>query len=265
MSELYLSTFAIEQAACYLVVCQDRIWLVEGEVPLASRAELGLPEPAEPLLRVGEHQGLPALLYPWPDVNDTPAGGEFVSLRSLLGQELFQLGGRALQLAHFQRTHRFCGQCGARTRMVQEEIAAHCDHCQHRAYPRLSPSMIVAVRRGNRLLLGRSPRHPEGLFSVLAGFAEPGESLEQTVAREVMEEVSVKVRNIRYHCSQNWPFPHSMMVGFLADYDSGEIQVDPLELEEARWFEVDRLPDIPREGTISRVLIDAMVAEIKGD
>ena len=132
-----------------------------------------------------------------------------------------------------------------------------CPECSLMSFPRISPSMIVAVTRGDELLMARGRHFPEGLYSVVAGFVEPGESLEQCVAREVMEETGLEIINIKYHSSQPWPFPHSLMVGFTADYAGGEINIDPKEIEDAGWYSADKLPErIPSKSTIARVLID---------
>jgi len=131
-------------------------------------------------------------------------------------------------------------------------------------YPRLSPSIIVAVRRGDRLLLARSPRFAPGMYSVLAGFVEPGETLEQVVEREVLEEVGLAIKNIRYFGSQPWPFPHSLMIGYTAEYAGGEIKLDPVEIEDAGWFTATNLPMIPGRLSIARRLIDAFIQDTTG-
>jgi NAD+ diphosphatase len=128
-------------------------------------------------------------------------------------------------------------------------------------YPRLSPAVIVLVKRGDRILLARSPGFPPGMYSVLAGFVEPGESIEEAISREVCEEVGVEVENVRYFGSQPWPFPHSLMIGFTADYAGGELRVEPDEIEDAGWFEADDLPAVPPRISIARAMIDAFVAQ----
>lgn len=266
MSELYVSFPSYTDEALWLLVRGDQVWLDEGQLPTGNKAVLPSFDTEAPAINVGLWQGRTVLMVEWPDRNAEPERGAFSGLRPFMEQgqsQLFQLAGRGVQLANFFRTHRFCGQCGARMRVVQEELATHCDHCQHRCYPRISPSMIVAIKHGRQLLLGQSVRFKNGMYSTLAGFTEPGESMEDTVRREVMEEVGVTVKNIRYVCSQNWPFPHSMMVGFIADYDSGEIRVDPAELQDAAFFDIDALPPLPVEGTIARHLIEQALAEIR--
>jgi len=191
--------------------------------------------------------------------------GDFHSLREVLVQQdddMFAMAARAKQIADYLQTHRFCGRCGARMQAVDWELAMHCHSCQHRCYPRISPCIIVAIRKGRKVLLARGKRHPEGLFSVLAGFVEAGETLEQTLAREVMEEAGIEIKNPRYVASQSWPFPHSLMIGYTAEWRSGELRLDPFELEQGDWFDIDQLPRIPLPGTIAYKLIMQLKAEI---
>ncbi|AIR90623.1 NAD(+) diphosphatase [Pseudomonas cremoricolorata] len=170
----------------------------------------------------------------------------------------------AAQIGTWAREHRFCGSCGQAMKQVRWERAMHCAACDLRNYPRISPSMIVLVTRGDEILLARSPRFVTGVYSTLAGFAEPGESAEQCLVREVREEVAVEVRNIEYVGSQCWPFPHSMMLGFHAEYAGGEIVMQPDEIEDARWFSVHELPPLPAPRSIARYLIDLYVARRLG-
>jgi NAD+ diphosphatase len=132
-------------------------------------------------------------------------------------------------------------------------------------YPRLSPAAIVLIRHGDKVLLARSPGFPPGMYSVLAGFVEPGESIEETIYREIREEVGVEVTNVRYFGSQPWPFPNSLMIGFTADYAGGELRKDPEEIEDAGWYSIDDLPVLPPKVSIARAMIDQFVAERGGD
>lgn len=186
----------------------------------------------------------------------------FVPLRTLLGkmdQDLFTISGRGLQILHFHHEHKFCGKCGGPMKCRETEMARFCSACDHTCFPRVSPAVIMSVIDGDRILLGRSHHFPTGMYSTLAGFVEPGETLEETVKREVFEEVQLRVANIQYVASQPWPFPHSMMIGFSADYKSGDIVTDKMELEDANWYRRDNLPTLPREGTIARYLIDTFI------
>lgn len=176
----------------------------------------------------------------------------------------FQHIARAWQYAQFLRTHQFCGQCGSSTRQVKWEMARHCDTCQHRSYPRVSPCIIVAIHDGTNILLAKGSRHTKtNMYSTLAGFVESGESLEQAVHREVAEEVGVKLKNIQYFGSQPWPFPHSLMMGFIAEYAGGDIVVDGHEILDAQWYRPDALPHIPDHISIARDLIDHTCALLK--
>jgi NAD+ diphosphatase len=189
----------------------------------------------------------------------TPAGMAFKDLRTAmmaLDESFGALAGRAFQIIQWDRTHQFCGQCGGRTDALAGERARKCSQCGLLQFPRLSPAIIVLVRRGKRLLLARSRQTPPGMYSILAGFVEPGETLEQAVEREVKEEVGISVRNIRYFGSQPWPFPHSLMIGFTADHAEGELEIDRNEMEDAGWYSVDRLPMLPPPISIARRLID---------
>lgn len=177
---------------------------------------------------------------------------------------LFRLLAFASQIGNWAREHRFCGSCGQPMQQAEDHRMKQCDACQLQQYPRLSPSMIVVVTRGDEILLARSPRFVNGMYSALAGYVEPNETVEHCVAREVREEVSVEVENIRYIASQNWPYPYSLMLGYLADYTSGEIVPQPDEIEDAQWFSIHDLPRLPARNSIARYLIDLYVAQRLG-
>ena len=180
-----------------------------------------------------------------------------------LGDALFSVAGRAVQIVTWDRTHQYCGQCATPTETLTQERARRCPACGLTSYPRISPAAIVAVVRrdehGERILLGRNHRFPPGRYSVLAGFVEPGESLEACAQREVLEEVGIRIKNIRYFGSQPWPFPNSLMLGFTAEYEDGEIRLEESELADAGWFSADELPSLPPKMTIARKLIDWFV------
>ncbi len=188
-----------------------------------------------------------------------PDGLALKDLRQIYGaidDDLFVLAGRAVQIAAWDRTHRYCGRCGAPTEAKTNERAMVCTQCGLMNFPRLSPAVIVLVEREDKILLARSPHFATGMYSVLAGFVEPGETLEETVVREIKEEVGIDVANVRYVASQSWPFPNSLMLGFTATYASGEIVIEPTEIEAADWFTADAMPPIPGRISISRRLID---------
>ncbi len=192
-----------------------------------------------------------------------PADGAALDLYSFfgrVGEAEWLVAGRAVQLVEWARTHRFCGRCGTPTEQQAGERAMRCPSCGLLAFPRLAPAMITLVTRGDEALLARGVQFRSPLYSCLAGFVEPGESLEGAVVREVREEVGIEVGDVRYWGSQPWPFPHSLMVGFTAEWQSGEIDIDPKEIVDAQWFRRDELPAIPPPISIARKLIDAWLA-----
>lgn len=196
-----------------------------------------------------------------------PAGMEWSGLRAVYGaldDTIFALAGRAFQIIDWDRSHQFCGRCATPTVMKEGERSRVCPSCGQLHYPRIAPAVMAMIRRGPEFLLARSPHFPPGMYSALAGFTEPGETLEQTLVREVREEVGIEVDNIRYFASQPWPFPHSLMIAFHADYAGGELSPDPSEIEAAAWFSLSRLPEkLPSTISISRRLIDATLNALK--
>jgi NAD+ diphosphatase len=191
-------------------------------------------------------------------LSDIPPGWRAVPLRAAMMQfaePLMPLAGRAAQVLEWDRTHRHCGVCGTPTQLHERDRARTCPACGHVAYPRLSPAMMALVWRGNEVLLGRAPGFTPGMYSALAGFVEAGESIEECVHREVAEEVGVTVRKLRYYGSQSWPFPHSLMVAFTAEWAGGNIVPQVDEIEDARWFPIDALPGIPPRFSIAGHLI----------
>lgn len=181
---------------------------------------------------------------------------DLFSLFGRLGEIEWMVAGRAVQIVEWARTHRFCGRCGTATVHNDIDRAMKCPSCGLLAFPRLSPAIITLVRKGEQALLARGVNFRAPMYSALAGFVEPGESLEQCVAREVKEEVGIDVTNIRYVSSQPWPFPNSLMLGFEADWAGGEIVCDPVEILDANWYARDDIPPIPPGISIARKLID---------
>lgn len=188
-----------------------------------------------------------------------PKGMSFHGLRGLHGhvdEALFRVAFKAIHTIEWDRADQYCNRCGSKNQPKVGERAKECPRCGFVSFPRISPAIIVLVKRDGKALLARSGRFKEGLFSTVAGFVEPGESLEDAVHREVMEETGIDVKNIRYFGSQPWPFPDSLMVGFTAEYAGGEIKIDDNEILDARWFPADRMPEIPGKISIARALID---------
>ncbi len=192
---------------------------------------------------------------------------EYRSLRSLLFTQRdydFSVAGKASQIIDWYGTHRFCGGCGNPTRHHETERAVLCIQCNKQFYPRINPCAIVLVVRGREVLLARSARFRTGFYSCLAGFIEIGETAEDTVLREVREEVGIGVSHIRYVKSQSWPFPSQLMLGFIAEYESGEIVLEPDEIEEAGWYDVNALPNVPLPGiSVAGELIQQYAKEVK--
>jgi NAD+ diphosphatase len=182
---------------------------------------------------------------------------------SVIDDATLSIAMRAVQILEWDRTHRFCGACGTRTEQADGERAKRCPSCSLTVYPRISPAMMVLVTRGRELLLGRGVNFPPGRYSALAGFMEAGETIEECVHREVLEEVNVRVDNLRYFGSQSWPFPNSLMIAFRAEYAGGDMRHDPAELADAQWFTPENVPQMPPSLSIARALLDATLAELR--
>jgi NAD+ diphosphatase len=164
---------------------------------------------------------------------------------------------RAYHVAQWRRESAYCGSCGAKNTEAPDEFARLCPSCGRREYPRISPAVItIIINDSHEALLAHNRKFADGVYSLIAGFNEAGESLEATVAREIREEVGLEVTNIRYIASQPWPFPNSLMLGFAARYAAGEIRPDGEEIADARWFRADTLPKLPGFGSVSRYLIN---------
>ena len=251
--------FAVRRSEVLLAANGGTVAVPSLEAPSA----LGVAVEAEHFL--GTLDGIGCVALALEDGVEAPDGMEFHPLRplwTLVGEDLFALAGRAVQIVEWDRTHRYCGGCGTQTEPAEGERARRCPACGLTAFPRVAPAVIVRITRDDEILLAHGRRFPAAFYSVLAGFVDPGESLEECVAREVREEVGIDVRNLRYFGSQPWPFPHSLMVGFTAEYAGGELEVDPTEIVEARWFRRHELPQIPPSLSIARRLIDSWIAEV---
>ncbi len=188
-----------------------------------------------------------------------PVGMEFISLRALfelIDMDLFLLAGKAFQIVLWDQSNQFCSRCGCATEQPPDERAKKCPKCGLISYPQICPAIITAVCKGDKILLAHAKAFKNDMHSLISGFLEPGETLEECVQRELMEEVSIKVKNIKYFGSQPWPYPNSLMVGFTAEYESGEISVDGTEIEKADWFSPDNLPELPSQVSIARQIID---------
>lgn len=253
-------------AAFFFVWRDDRILTRAGDVPtlptFADITSLGLDGARHYL---GRYEGIDCVALRVASEVPEREGWQWRGLRSLFLQipdPLLALAGRSSQVVEWDRTHRYCGRCGTATRDKPDERAKECPACGYVVYPRVSPAMMVLVTRGRELLLARSNRFPAATYSALAGFVELGESIEDCIHREVREEVGVEVGQLRYFASQSWPFPHSLMIAFNAEYAGGEARPCDDEIADVQWFKPDALPQLPGPVSISRKLIDATVARL---
>lgn len=261
-----------DERVWWFIVSGNQMLLTEqpesAAIPFVTAAEVPGAK-TEYTAKIGTYRGAPAFMLMQTSPAMVLTGYHWQPLRNSLAfgdADLFALGGRACQIQHFLDTHRFCGRCGSHTVQNRDELAVICPECEFTCYPRISPCIIVAIYRVTEstpeLLLARGVRHPEGMFSVLAGFVESGESLEQCLHREVFEEAGIEVADLRYVTSQTWPFPHSLMAGFIARYAGGDLLLEPTELIEGGWFALDQLPRTPPSGTIAAKLIATVKAEV---
>ena len=253
-----------DAARCYAWIGENIVLRADSTLPDSAELIAALGPPAADYT-IGQRAGQPCRLLFW-SAGEAPTGHAISNLRAMHGvmeDGDFWIAARARQLVSWDKEHRFCGYCGTATQPAPQEMAKVCPHCEQRHYPRISPAIMVLIRRGHQLLLARSPHFKAGVYSALAGFVEPGESCEDTVHREVFEEVGVRVTNLRWFDSQSWPFPHSLMLAFIADYVSGDIVCQPEEIEDAQWFSADTLPDLPMRASIARRLIEHVLAEIQ--
>lgn len=218
-------------------------------------------------LVVGRLGELVAIANVVPADTATPEGARWVGLRALFGvmpDELVALAGRGAQLVQWDRDHRYCGRCATPTLRQHGERARRCVSCGLSAYPRISPAMMCLVTRGKEILLARNVNFPPGRYSALAGFLEAGESIEDAVHREVREEVGIEVGKPIYFSSQSWPFPHSLMIAYTAEYAGGALAPNGHEIAEADWFSADKLPQLPPRMSIARALIDHTLQKLRG-
>lgn len=194
---------------------------------------------------------------------ELPQEMHLVSLRQaleLLGKDWYNMAVRASSIVNWDRNHQYCGRCSAETQHMPNSFERRCPACDLTFYPRISPSVIVLIQRGDDILMARGHHFMPGNYGLIAGFVESGESLEDAVHREVAEEVGIKVKNLVYFGSQPWPFPDSLMVAYTADYAGGELVIDPTEIEAADWYTLDNMPNYNRSSiSIARALIDHYV------
>ncbi|MFT7599440.1 MAG: NAD+ diphosphatase [Acidimicrobiales bacterium] len=232
----------------FMIDERQQILMLDGQIPVGVEPPVG--DKSRHLM--GVEDGVPMWAARAEGGFDEPEDAEWVNLRALFGripETEWALAGRASQLLLWERDHKFCGRCGAQNTHHANDRAQECPDCGLQSYPRISPAVIMLIERDDgKALLAWGAQFPGRFFSALAGFVEPGESLEECVAREVREEVGIEVSDITYFGSQPWPFPHSMMIGFQAKYAGGEITIQEEEIIEAGWYGPDELPPVPKGG-----------------
>ncbi len=255
----------LPEDACLVFVRDGGVCVRKGSTPtIYQEAPPDLPEGLKRDARYLGHRGLtPCYAVEAPGDLSLPEGLVYSGVRELAGlipdQEL-AVAALAGQIIDYGRNTRFCGRCGTPTEPARTERAQVCPSCHRIVYPRLSPAIIALVRKDDSILMVRGIRAPPGRYSLVAGFVEPGETIEDAVRREVCEETGIAIRNIRYCASEPWPFPDSLMLGFVADYESGEAAPDGVEVESAAWFDREHLPVLPPGLSLTRALIDDWVA-----
>ncbi len=264
-------TDAAAAGSWYVFDQRGSVLLVDGAVPTGVDA----PCPIDNVHVLGVDDGEPVRVGQFPKTadpfDDVPEGGEFVNMRAAYGvipDVQWAMAGRGSQVLLWDRDHRFCGRCGTETEAHETERSKVCAACKSMAFPRLAPAVIMLVERdgdnGPEVLLAWGRQFPGRFYSALAGFVEPGESLEECVVREVREETGIEVSDVRYFGSQPWPFPNSMMIGFTARYESGEIAIQEEEIVEADWYGPDDLPPAPIGGmSIAGWLIEDWLARVR--
>ncbi len=193
------------------------------------------------------------------DIDAIPEGLHLVPIRQLISlwsRSQFEQASRAVQLLEWRRNHKFCSHCGHETEVHPLEYAMICPTCRYRQYPRVQPCVITIITRGeDEILLAQSVRNKGKMYGLIAGFVEVGETLEDAVRRETLEEVGLHLKNIRYLASQPWPFPSNLMLAFHAEYESGDLKLQEEEISDARFFKFDELPEIPFKGSIAHSMI----------
>jgi len=253
----------------WFVFCLTKLLIKSNEctIPyLRSLAELNLsPVRIQYLGTLQEHPCYSAEVSPGTIIPEGMSFRELRSLYSVLDEDIFLLAGKAIQIVNWDQTNQYCSRCGHKTQTLQGERVKKCPRCGFLSYPRISPAVITAVLKDNKILLSHNVAFQGNRHSLIAGFVEPGETLEECVKREILEEVSIQVRNIKYFGSQSWPFPNSLMIGFTAEYEGGEISVDGKEISQAGWYDVNSLPELsPSKISISRQIIDWFIQSNSG-
>jgi NAD+ diphosphatase len=253
-----------EQAYCFIIF--DDKFLVEEKdsfIHILSRDNLlSYNITIKNNLYLGRLNSIPCIASDLVSKEQIGSNLKLIGLRQLFGlveDDIFWLAARAYHLLNWNKNTQFCGRCGEKTLIKEGEHSKYCPSCGLLMYPKISPAVIVAITKEDKILLAQNAQNINGFYSVLAGFVEPGENLEDCVRREVKEEAGIELKNIKYFGSQPWPFPDSLMLGFTAEYASGDLVLDKTELSDAKWFSASELPLVPGQLSISRMLIDWFV------
>lgn len=256
---------AEDNGYCLLFSGKDILLDPAGDLPRISTVKPLLELADRPTLFAGTWNGSACISAEIPVLpDDLPAGVQRLPARSLLLSEdtgIWDLLSRAKKLILWRRQHTYCGKCRAPLVPSTRDMSVFCPECAVRYFPQIAPAIIVAVRKGNALLLAHNRNFEQDVYSLIAGFVEAGETVEHAVAREVAEETGVQIRNIRYLSSQAWPFPNSLMLAFEAEYESGTPTPDGVEIEKLGWFDAGHLPTLPRHGSIARKVIDRIFSK----
>jgi len=232
-----------------------------GNLRLLRQTELPAEWAEEPSMYLGTLDGEALLAVEIEPETEVPGGMEAAGIRALFDRASdvdYSLAGYALQMLYWRKTSKFCPVCGHATEQGHRDWGRHCPQCGHTGYPRVSPATLILVYHEDKILLATKAGWGDR-YSILAGFVEPGESLEECVERETLEEAGINVTDFQYVGSQPWPFPHQLMVGFTCRYAGGEIRLDDEELAHAAWFTRDNLPALPPPVSLSRQMIDRWI------
>lgn len=243
----------------FFVFKNDELLLNAGQIPHGTAQSLGL---EVPYIHIGILDQQDCFAAELPSDSPVPEGWQAQSIRSLFAffdEATVGVIGYAAQIIYWQRTSRFCGVCGSPRGPLGRDMARTCTGCGHTSYPRVSPAVLVLIHDGDKILLAQKPGWGKR-YSIIAGFVDPNESLEDCVRRETQEEVGLEVDSLHYLGSQPWPFPHQLMVAFSARYVGGKIKLEEDELSDAQWFSPDNLPELPPPISLSRQVIDAWLA-----
>lgn len=246
--------YKTDEKSYFLIYYEDEIYLENNYIPLLTKEKLYKTFDVDFDLYIGTYKNKACFVV---NLLNIKSNKGFYNLHEVfnINEELFLIGGRGSQVRDWYKNHQYCGVCGQHNIIDEREMMLKCPNCGHLNYTRIAPAIIVAIKKEDKLLMAYHSYYKTDDYSLLAGFVEAGETLEEAVRREVKEEVGINIKNIKYFGSQSWPFPNSLMVGFTAEYESGEIEVDNFEILDAKWFsrnEIKRRSNI----SISSWLID---------